>query len=277
VRKDGRQEQSCAAVGWSAARPTERISPELLAGAIQAPHYVHPQDEQWQGEVVHLSWKPRVFLYKNFLNDAECEHIKQKVGRTPWLCVVACPVGASRSILPAGHTPNCVTHPTTTTSFPNPPPAPKTPKAADQLTKSTVVDNDTGEEKASDVRTSSGTFFEKGADEVGGLVAGGGWWLVAGGWWWEAVWRIIVHLQGGALHTNKLTKPTQPNKNKPPQVISKIERRVAQVTMLPVGEWPALLKINPALADHSQPLPTKSNYPALPPSPPQRTRRASRC
>lgn len=33
-------------------------------------------DEEWRGEVVHLSWKPRAFLYKNFLSDAECRHLK---------------------------------------------------------------------------------------------------------------------------------------------------------------------------------------------------------
>lgn len=89
-------------------------------------------EEEWSGEVIHLSWKPRAFLFKKFLTDEECDHIKQK--------------------------------------------------AADKLEKSGVVDNDTGEERDSEVRTSSGTFFDKGADEV----------------------------------------------------ISRVERRVAQVTMLPV-------------------------------------------
>lgn len=41
------------------------------------------------------------------------------------------------------------------------------PQAADKLVKSAVVDNDSGEEKDSEVRTSSGTFFDKGFDEVG--------------------------------------------------------------------------------------------------------------
>jgi hypothetical protein len=39
-------------------------------------------------------------------------------------------------------------------------------KALSQLRKSTVVDNETGEERDSEVRTSTGTFFDKGADEV---------------------------------------------------------------------------------------------------------------
>lgn len=83
--------------------------------------------------MIHLSWSPRAFLYKGFLTDEECEHLKEK--------------------------------------------------AEAQLVKSSVVDNETGEERDSDVRTSSGTFFDKGADDV----------------------------------------------------ISRIEARVAQVTMLPVG------------------------------------------
>ena len=39
--------------------------------------------------------------------------------------------------------------------------------------KSGVVDNETGEERDSEVRTSSGTFFDKGADEVRAAGAAG--------------------------------------------------------------------------------------------------------
>ena len=28
--------------------------------------------------MVHLSWKPRIFLYKKFLSDAECDHLMTK-------------------------------------------------------------------------------------------------------------------------------------------------------------------------------------------------------
>jgi len=31
--------------------------------------------EQWRGEVQQVSWKPRAFLLKNFLSEAECDHI----------------------------------------------------------------------------------------------------------------------------------------------------------------------------------------------------------
>lgn len=45
-----------------------------------APPHRHAQEE-WRGEVRHLSWRPRAFLYKGFLSDAECEHIKALVGK----------------------------------------------------------------------------------------------------------------------------------------------------------------------------------------------------
>lgn len=35
---------------------------------------VGPQVE-WTGEVQQLSWSPRLFLYKKFLSDEECEHL----------------------------------------------------------------------------------------------------------------------------------------------------------------------------------------------------------
>lgn len=31
--------------------------------------------EEWRGEVVHLSWSPRAFLLKGFLSDEECDHL----------------------------------------------------------------------------------------------------------------------------------------------------------------------------------------------------------
>ena len=38
----------------------------------------HAQEE-WRGEVIHLSWSPRAFLLKGFLTDEECDHIIEKV------------------------------------------------------------------------------------------------------------------------------------------------------------------------------------------------------
>jgi hypothetical protein len=34
---------------------------------------------EWDGEVQQLSWAPRLFLYKRFLSDAECDHLIDKV------------------------------------------------------------------------------------------------------------------------------------------------------------------------------------------------------
>ena len=31
--------------------------------------------EEWRGEVVHLSWSPRSFLLKGFLSDEEADHL----------------------------------------------------------------------------------------------------------------------------------------------------------------------------------------------------------
>uniref|UniRef100_A0A7S3QKD7 procollagen-proline 4-dioxygenase n=1 Tax=Dunaliella tertiolecta TaxID=3047 RepID=A0A7S3QKD7_DUNTE len=31
--------------------------------------------EEWRGEVIHLSWSPRAFLLKGFLSDEECDHL----------------------------------------------------------------------------------------------------------------------------------------------------------------------------------------------------------
>jgi hypothetical protein len=57
-------------------------------------------------------------------------------------------------------------------------------QAKPRMVKSHVVDNETGKSKDSDIRTSTGTFFAKGEDEI----------------------------------------------------IARIEKRVAQVTMIPLGE-----------------------------------------
>jgi len=32
-------------------------------------------DEEWRGEIIHLSWSPRSFLLKAFLSDEECDHL----------------------------------------------------------------------------------------------------------------------------------------------------------------------------------------------------------
>lgn len=114
-REDGSSQRCFGALAAAAlAKPTPTQKQHKHA-TTQTRHTKKTQDV-WRGELAHLSWKPRAFVYRNFLTDAECEHLKQK--------------------------------------------------AAGQLRKSSVVDNETGEERDSDVRTSSGTFFDKGADDV---------------------------------------------------------------------------------------------------------------
>lgn len=36
--------------------------------------------EEWRGEVIHLSWSPRAFLLRGFLSDEECDHLVAQVG-----------------------------------------------------------------------------------------------------------------------------------------------------------------------------------------------------
>ena len=35
----------------------------------------HPLQDFWEGEVVEVSWRPRVFLFKGFLSEEECNHM----------------------------------------------------------------------------------------------------------------------------------------------------------------------------------------------------------
>lgn len=39
-----------------------------------------PPQEEWRGKVVRLSWKPRAYLFKHFLTEAECDHLVSLVG-----------------------------------------------------------------------------------------------------------------------------------------------------------------------------------------------------
>lgn len=38
--------------------------------------------ELWRGEVILVSWKPRAFLFKNFLTDEECDYMIKKACQT---------------------------------------------------------------------------------------------------------------------------------------------------------------------------------------------------
>lgn len=37
-----------------------------------------PPQVEWTGAVEQLSWKPRIFRYKGFLSDEECDHLIKK-------------------------------------------------------------------------------------------------------------------------------------------------------------------------------------------------------
>lgn len=109
--------------GWRGELPSESVSYEDAAKAAgQQPslHVGHRQDgsdsDEWRGTMIQASWKPRVFLLKNFLQPEECDHLIAK--------------------------------------------------ATPSMTKSSVVNSDTGESEDSTVRTSSGTFFSRKEDDV---------------------------------------------------------------------------------------------------------------
>lgn len=152
----------------------------------------HPQEE-WRGEVVRLSWRPRAFLFKRFLSDEECDHLTRMVrvsfsfarvlvlvlglgNRDP-----ACWPGlAGRLWVRRGAAPPRLTQkparrrwdPTwpkgsrqieqgATPPAPLPPPAPATPQSRPSLTKSTVVDMATGKPMDSDVRTRYAPYWQE--------------------------------------------------------------------------------------------------------------------
>ncbi|GJP37466.1 hypothetical protein CLOM_g21869 [Closterium sp. NIES-68] len=97
---------------------TDVSAAEAQAGALTAQPAATPRIAGVDlRRVVLLSpWAPRAFLYKQFLTDAECDHIIAR--------------------------------------------------AAPKLERSGVVNNDDGSSFVSDIRTSSGTFIDKGADAV---------------------------------------------------------------------------------------------------------------
>lgn len=132
----------------------------------------HAQEE-WRGEVIHLSWSPRAFLLKGFLTDEECDHIIEKVrhaccagcsmgmavdGMAVRACRRAHPRSAQRSMLstlpcpahrlPSHHLCHC------------------SQQAKPHMEASMVADNESGAAVASKVRTSTGTFFALGDDEI---------------------------------------------------------------------------------------------------------------
>lgn len=113
-------EDSDRLVGWKGELPNPGRSLEEETGDSQQPSinvgYVNGEETYWKGQIEQVSWKPRIFVLRNFLSEEECDHLVNK--------------------------------------------------ARPLMTKSTVVDNDTGKSIDSTVRTSTGTFFSRDEDEV---------------------------------------------------------------------------------------------------------------
>ena len=133
---------------------------------------------EWRGEVHQLAWSPRLFLYKGFLSDEECDHLMDKVSlrfengfyissttvlvfSTGRLLLQSACCGAApsqdRTPLPDQVKAIAIWLPTKLCMY---------TQARARLAKSEVVDNDSGEGKLDEVRTSSGAFFDNGEDAV---------------------------------------------------------------------------------------------------------------
>lgn len=112
---------------------------------------LHHLQDHWTGEVIELSWQPRAFLFKKFMTEAECDHLIEKASCYIMLC----------------HQLSVVRHLSTASQlkwhmnicF-------SALQAKPSMTKSSVVDSQTGKSMDSTVRTSTGTFFARGQDEV---------------------------------------------------------------------------------------------------------------
>lgn len=60
----------------SVALPRPPVSSPTFPHLPCAPQTLPRAQELWRGKVEQVSWKPRAFLYHNFLTDEECEHLK---------------------------------------------------------------------------------------------------------------------------------------------------------------------------------------------------------
>lgn len=56
--------------GWKGELPSTTVEVDDTVG------FGELGKELWRGKVEQVSWKPRAFLYHNFLSDEECEHLK---------------------------------------------------------------------------------------------------------------------------------------------------------------------------------------------------------
>lgn len=59
---------------WTLTVSGTALPPGVIAGTGNTVGFGE-QQEEWRGEVILLSWKPRAFVLKNFLTDEECAHL----------------------------------------------------------------------------------------------------------------------------------------------------------------------------------------------------------
>eukprot|EP00798_Chlamydomonas_sp_ICE-L_P028071 gene28069-31175_t len=131
-------------------------------------------EEEWRGEIIHLSWSPRAFLVKNFMSPEECEHLIATNFMSPEECehliATATPTLAKSVVVDAKSGKNAT--PTLAKSVIVNGGRCKNglergdAQATPTLAKSVVVDAKTGKNVESDIRTSSGTFLELNQDPV---------------------------------------------------------------------------------------------------------------
>lgn len=127
---------------------------------------------------MHLSWSPRAFLLKGFLSQEECDHLINKARAcrtshgTGLLCMDNMPAAVCDlfsllfSILDSYRYSSQLSFTSQLSSPKADTPPALLPQAKPQMQKSMVVDSSTGKSKPSEVRTSTGTFFPMGYDDV---------------------------------------------------------------------------------------------------------------
>lgn len=81
----------------------------MLCGRARLEHNLQHSfllQEEWRGEIVHLSWSPRAFIVKNFLSDEECDHLINKASTKASQTAVCCSTKATKvcCIFPFWHT-----------------------------------------------------------------------------------------------------------------------------------------------------------------------------
>ncbi|RZR97596.1 hypothetical protein BHM03_00026824 [Ensete ventricosum] len=107
--------------------------PGLVPIGIAEPDFYDPR------RVIQISWRPRIFLYKGFLSDEECDHIVKLVERSSCPCLFM----ALKFACTSAHF------------------HVKFEQARSKMARSMVADNGSGNSVKSNVRTSSGMFLQK--------------------------------------------------------------------------------------------------------------------